>query len=66
MMEASGSKYVVTGALVGAALYGVGLAIYFTQSSGEFAGNPVALVLPGVGAAGLGAVVGYLIYRSKR
>lgn len=67
MTQASATKYVVTGAVVGAALYGVGLAIYFSQQgSGEFAGHPAALVLPGVAAAGLGAVVGYLVYLSKR
>lgn len=61
----SASKFVVTGALVGVALYGAGLAIYFSQSSSEFVGNPVALLLPAVGAAGLGALAGWLFYKAR-
>ena len=59
----SSSKYVVTGALAGVALYGAGLSVYFKQSSNEFLGSPVALLLPALGAAALGAIAGWAFYK---
>lgn len=63
--QRSRSKYVVAGALAGVTLYGVGLAIYFSQSSSEFLGNPAALLLPAIGAAGIGAFARWLVYEAR-
>lgn len=65
MTESSSSKYVVTGALIGVAVYGVALAIYFNQTSSEFLGNPLALMVPAIGAAGLGALAGWVVYKAR-
>lgn len=56
--RSSATRHVAAGALIGAGVYGLGLLIYFSQTSDEFLGHPAAIVPAGLGAAALGGLIG--------
>ena len=57
--------YVIGGAVVGVLAAGAGLAIYFSRSNEEFLASPFAFVPLFVVSAGVGAGIGYLVYRAR-
>jgi hypothetical protein len=62
----SARRYVIGGAIIGCVAAGVGLGIYFRQSNSEFLGSPFAFVPLFLGSAGVGAGVGYMVYRARK
>jgi hypothetical protein len=62
----SARRYVIGGAIIGGLAAGVGLSIYFRQSNSEFLGSPFAFVPLFLGSAGVGAGVGYMLYRARK
>jgi hypothetical protein len=61
----SARPYLIGGAIIGGLAAGVGLTIYSRQSNSEFIGSPFAFIPLFLGSAGLGAGVGYLLYRAR-
>jgi hypothetical protein len=61
----SAKPYVVAGAAIGALLGAAGLAIYFNHSDSEFVASPIALLPIIVVSSGLGAGIGFFLFRAR-
>jgi hypothetical protein len=63
--KSSASRYVIGGAIIAAIAAGAGLALYFKETHAEFVGSPIVFVPLFAASTGIGAGIGYILYRAR-